>query len=50
MDVFEFLGEVARALADQNLRDGLERVARSSKMVEMGRVPYLALRAFAARL
>ena len=31
-------GEVARALADQNLKDGVERVARNRKLVEMGLV------------
>lgn len=31
-------GEVARALADQNLKDGVERAARNRKLVEMGLV------------
>ena len=31
-------GEVARALADQNLKAGVERVARNRKIVEMGLV------------
>ena len=31
-------GEVARALADQNLKDGVERMARNRKLVEMGLV------------
>ena len=31
-------GEVARALADQNLKDGVERATRNRKLVEMGLV------------